>query len=208
MLEAISPQHIIETLGLLGVVAVVFAESGLFFGFFLPGDSLLFVAGLFASQGYFNIWGLATLCALAAIAGDTVGYLFGKKVGPALFSREDSFFFHKKHAERARAFYEKYGRKTIIFARFVPIVRTFAPIVAGIGSMDYRTFIAYNVIGGIVWSFGFTFAGYYLSKTFPSIQQNIHYVIVIIIVASFVPVVVEWMRERRKNAAKGTPDGM
>src|SRR3989338_1983266 len=139
-LHILDPSFLIQTLGLVGVFAIVFAESGLFFGFFLPGDSLLFTAGILASQGHFNVVLLWLGCMLCAIFGDSVGYAFGKKVGPKIFYREDSFFFHKKHIERTRAFFEKYGKKTIVLARFVPIVRTFAPILAGVGQMEYRTF--------------------------------------------------------------------
>ncbi len=197
MLQLLQPQHLIETVGLAGIVAVIFAESGLFFGFFLPGDSLLFTAGLFAATGTFNIFGLVVLCALAAIAGDSVGYIFGRRVGPALFSREDSFFFHKKHAERAKNFYDKHGKKTIIIARFVPIVRTFAPIVAGIGDMTYRTFVSFNIIGGIAWTFILTLAGYFLGRAFPQIESYLNYIIIAIIALSLVPIAVEWLKERR-----------
>lgn len=199
ILDLINPRTIIETLGLIGIIAIVFAESGLFFGFFLPGDSLLFTAGLFASQGYLSLPLLVIGSMIAAIVGDSVGYAFGKKIGPALFSREDSFFFHKKHALRAKAFYEKYGVKTIVLARFIPIVRTFAPIVAGIGEMKYKTFISYNVIGGIVWVALTTLGGYFLGTLFPQTEKYLHIIIVVIIVLSFIPVVVEYIQERRKQ---------
>lgn len=195
MFQFLEPQHLIAIVGIVGVIAIIFAESGLFFGFFLPGDSLLFTAGLFASQGSLNIWWLVIGSAVAAIAGDSVGYAFGKKVGPALFSREDSFFFHKKHAERARLFYDKHGKKAIVLARFVPIVRTFAPIVAGIGGMAYKTFVSFNVIGGIAWTFLLTLSGYFLGKTFPTIEHYLNYIIVFIIVISLVPIIVEWFRK-------------
>ena len=151
--DLIDPLFIIKTLGLLGVVLIVFAESGLFFGFFFPGDSLLFTAGFLASQDLISIYWLLILCFLAAVLGDNVGYAFGKKTGPMIFTKEDSLLFHKKHIEKAHKFYEKYGKKTIIFARFVPIVRTFAPIVAGVAGMDYKTFLSFNLIGGFIWSF-------------------------------------------------------
>ncbi|MDO8579561.1 MAG: VTT domain-containing protein [bacterium] len=197
MFQYLEPQFLISALGLVGVFAIVFAESGLFFGFFLPGDSLLFTAGLFASQGYLNISWLIIGVAIAAILGDSVGYTFGKRVGPALFSRDDSFFFHKKHAERARLFYEKYGVKTIILARFVPIVRTFAPIVAGIGGMRYRTFITYNIIGGMLWTLLLTLSGYFLGSAFPGMSRYLHIIVVIIIFISILPIVFEWMKQRR-----------
>jgi membrane-associated protein len=192
----LNPQFLVETLGLIGVYGIVFAESGLFFGFFLPGDSLLFTAGLFASQGYINIFLLLVGTTLCAIAGDSVGYAFGKRVGPALFSREDSFFFKKKHVEHARVFYEKYGVKTIVFARFVPIVRTFAPIVAGVANMNYRTFLFYNIIGGFSWVWSMTLAGFFLGTLVPNIEKYLHYIIFGIIVLSFVPVVVEVIKAR------------
>ena len=192
----LNPQFLVETLGLIGVYGIVFAESGLFFGFFLPGDSLLFTAGLFASQGYINIFLLLVGTTLCAIAGASVGYAFGKRVGPALFSREDSFFFKKKHVEHARVFYEKYGVKTIVFARFVPIVRTFAPIVAGVANMNYRTFLFYNIIGGFSWVWSMTLAGFFLGTLVPNIEKYLHYIIFGIIVLSFVPVVVEVIKAR------------
>jgi membrane-associated protein len=192
----LNPQFLVETLGLIGVYGIVFAESGLFFGFFLPGDSLLFTAGLFASQGYIDIFLLLIGTTLCAIAGDSVGYAFGKRVGPALFSREDSFFFKKKHVESARVFYEKYGVKTIVFARFVPIVRTFAPIVAGVANMNYRTFLFYNIIGGFSWVWSMTLAGFFLGTLVPNIEKYLHYIIFGIIVLSFVPVVIEVIKAR------------
>ena len=197
MFQFLQPEHLIAVVGLVGVIAIIFAESGLFFGFFLPGDSLLFTAGLFASQGHINIFWLVVGCAIAAILGDSVGYAFGKKVGPALFHREDSFFFHKKHAERAKVFYEKYGSKAIVMARFVPIVRTFAPIVAGVGGMEYRRFISWNVIGGILWTFLVSLAGYFLGKAYPATEHYLNYIIILIIVISVVPIFVEWFRSRK-----------
>lgn len=199
IIDFINPRTLIETFGLIGTISIVFAESGLFFGFFLPGDSLLFTAGLFASQGYFSIYTLVIGCIIAAITGDSVGYLFGKKVGPKLFSREDSFFFHKKHILRAQAFYEKHGAKTIFLARFIPVVRTFAPIVAGIGNMNYRTFIAYNISGGIFWVTSMTLSGYFLGTFFPNTEKYLHFIIIGIIIASIIPIIVEFIREKRKQ---------
>ncbi|MBX4209342.1 VTT domain-containing protein [Candidatus Parcubacteria bacterium] len=205
MLAILEPQHIIQALGLIGVIGIIFAESGLFFGFFLPGDSLLFTAGLFASQGYMNVAWLVIGCALAAIIGDNVGYAFGKRMGPALFSREDSFFFHKKHIKRASDFYEKYGAKTIVLARFVPIVRTFAPIVAGVGSMRYRTFFFFNIFGGLLWTLLLTSLGYFLGKAFPGIEDYLHVVIIAIIVVSLIPIAVEWIKAKRAPRDPGAP---
>jgi len=203
MLSYLQPEHLIQTAGLIGVVLIIFAESGLFFGFFLPGDSLLFTAGLFASQGMMNIWALALLAMIAAILGDNVGYAFGKKVGPAIFSREDSFFFHKKHIEKAHAFYEKHGKKAIILARFVPIVRTFAPIVAGAGDMEYKTFFSYNIIGGVAWTLLLTLSGFFLGEAFPATEKYLNYIIILIILLSLIPIAREWYLHRKpKEVAK------
>lgn len=199
LLHYLDPKFLIQTLGLIGVFSIVFAESGLFFGFFFPGDSLLFTAGLLASQGHFNILLLCLGCAACAIAGDNVGYAFGKKVGPKIFSREDSFFFHKKHVERTQIFYQKHGKKTIILARFVPIVRTFAPILAGVGQMRYRTFVSYNVIGGILWSTLLVFLGFLLGSVIPNVDRYLLPIVLLIIAVSFVPIVWEWIKSRTVN---------
>ena len=159
--------------GLLALVIIVFVETGLLIGFFLPGDSLLVTAGLFAAKGDLNIVVLNLSLMGAAIAGDSVGYLIGLKAGKRLYARENSFFFRKEHLMRTKAFYDKHGGKTIIMARFVPIVRTFAPVVAGVAEMEYRKFIAYNVVGGISWVFSMTMLGYVLVKAFPEIEQHI-----------------------------------
>jgi membrane-associated protein len=190
---------LVQTVGYIGLFAIIFAESGLFFGFFLPGDSLLFTAGLLASQGLFNYYILAILFAVSAILGDSVGYWFGKKVGPKIFNKEDSFFFQKKHIERTRNFYEKYGTKTIVLARFVPIVRTFAPILAGVGEMKYKTFLKYNVVGGLLWGVGVSFLGYYLGSKIPGIENYLTYIIIGIIAISFLPIVFEVVKDRMKE---------
>ncbi len=194
----LDPSFLVATFGLIGVFAIVFAESGLFFGFFLPGDSLLFTAGLLASQGYFSVVLLWLGCMACAILGDSVGYAFGKKVGPRIFFREDSFFFHKKHIDRTRAFYEKHGKKTIILARFVPIVRTFAPILAGVGAMEYRNFLSYNILGGVLWSALLIFLGYTLGTFIPSVDRYLLPSVCAIILFSFLPIVWEWMKNRNK----------
>jgi len=183
----LDPVYLIKTLGLLGVVLIVFAESGLLFGFFFPGDSLLFTAGFFASQGWFDIWLLVPLCFIAAVLGDSVGYWTGNKFGPKLFNKEDSFFFHKDHIIRAQKFYDKYGGKTVLLARFVPIVRTFAPIVAGMGKMRYVTFLAYNVVGAFVFAVCITLAGYFLGQVIPDIDKFLLPIIFLIILASVAP---------------------
>ena len=190
---------LIEAVGYVGLFAIVFAESGLFFGFFLPGDSLLFSAGLLASQQYFNIYILCGTLGIAAILGDNVGYWFGKKVGPKIFTREDSFFFHKKHVERTERFYAKYGPKALIIGRFVPVVRTFVPILAGVGSMHYGTFLKYNIIGGLLWGVGVTSLGYFLGQRIPNIETYLLPIVVGIIIVSFFPIALETYRLRTKN---------
>lgn len=195
--DLLDPLTIIKTLGLLGVVLIVFAESGLFFGFFLPGDSLLFTAGFLASQDIISIWWLLILCFIAAVAGDSVGYSFGRKTGPMIFSKEDSFFFQKKHVERAHAFYEKHGKKTIIFARFIPIVRTFAPIVAGVGQMEYKTFIKYNIVGGLIWTAGMLGLGYLLGNNIPNAEHYLTPIILAIIFISFIPPFIEFIKHKK-----------
>lgn len=197
MLPALDPTLIIETLGYAGIFCILFAESSLFFAFFLPGDSLLFTAGLLASEGFLNIWALMVLAALASALGNSAGYWFGAFVGPRLFTREDSFFFNKKHIERSRGFYEAYGPRAIILARFVPVVRTFVPILAGVGRMRYRTFLIYNVIGGVLWGAGVALLGFMLGRVFPQTERYLTLFILLIIAASFVPVAVEWWRARR-----------
>ncbi|SRR5579884_770968 len=188
--------------GYLGVLAVVFAESGLLIGFFLPGDSLLFTAGFLASSlGIFDIRLLAVGCFLAAVLGDSVGYAFGHRVGRPLFNREDSHLFHKKHLLRAQAFYEKHGGKTIVLARFMPVVRTFAPIVAGVGMMPYRRFVAFNVIGGALWALGLTTAGYFFGSLIPDPDRYLLPVIGLIILISVAPTIVHVLRDQEYRAA-------
>ena len=186
------------------LVLIVFAEAGLLAGFFLPGDSLLVTAGLIAAvEGSVNIWWLNLFLSLAAIAGDSFGYWIGYHAGPRIFSREDSIFFHKNHLIRTQKFYEKYGAKTIVLARFVPIVRTFAPTVAGVGRMDYRRFLTYNVFGGISWVMSMTLAGFFLGRSIPDIEKQIHWVILVVIILSFLPIIREFYLSRA-NKAKET----
>lgn len=189
----------IKLAGYIGVFGFVFAESGLLIGFFLPGDSLLFTAGFLASQGHLNIWLLSLGSFFFAVIGDSVGYAFGKRVGPALFKREESRLFKPSHLLKAQAFYEKHGRKTIVLARFMPIVRTFAPIVAGIGQMHYRTFLAYNIIGGALWAIGLSWLGYFLGNLIPDIDKYLLPIIAGIIVISILPPIIHVWRERRKS---------
>ena len=197
------PEHLIEAFGTLGLFAIVFAESGLLFGFFLPGDSLLFTAGLLASQGALNFPVIVVGCAVAAIAGDQVGYLIGRKAGPALFRRPDSRFFHKKNVERAKAYFDKNGPRTIILARFIPVIRTFTPVVAGVGQMDYRKFVTYNVVGGILWGSGVTTAGYVLGESIPDIDRYLLPIIGVIVMVSFIPVFLEVFKAYRNRQPNG-----
>lgn len=190
---------LIKTVGYVGLFFIVFAESGLLFGFFLPGDSLLFTAGFLASQGYLDFYLAFFLVFLAAITGDSVGYAFGKIVGPKIFKKEDSFFFHKENIAKAQVFYEKYGPKTIVMARFLPIVRTFAPIVAGIGRMDYKKFLFYNIAGGFIWSFGLMASSYYLGKVIPNMDKYLLPIILLIIFLSILPTLIHIIKEKRKN---------
>ena len=183
------------------LIVIVFAETGLLAGFFLPGDSLLVTAGLVASlDGVLNVWWLLPALSAAAIAGDSVGYAIGYHVGPRIFSREDSWLCHKDHLRRTQRFYEKYGTKMIVLARFVPIVRTFAPTVAGVGRMRYATFLTYNVVGGIAWVASMLLGGYFLGRTIPDIERHIHWVILIVIAVSFIPILLEWRAARRPRA--------
>jgi membrane-associated protein len=193
------PEHLIEAFGTIGLFAIVFAESGLLFGFFLPGDSLLFTAGLLASRGVLNFPVIAIGCAVAAIAGDQVGYVIGRKAGPALFKRPDSRFFHQKNVDRARAYFEKNGPRTIILARFIPVIRTFAPVVAGVGQMDYQKFVTYNVVGGILWGSGVTTAGYVLGESIPDIDRYLLPIIGVIVMVSFIPVGLELLKAYRNR---------
>jgi len=198
----------LESGGLLLLAAIVFAESGLFIGFFLPGDSLLFIAGfLTAKAGGSHLPSLpivALVVVLAAIAGDQVGYLFGRKVGPSLFDRPESRFFKPAHVERAHAFLEHHGSKTIVMARFVPVVRTFAPIVAGVGKMKYRTFLTFNVIGGLLWGVGVTTLGHFLGNV-TWVKNNIEVASVGIVIISLLPMIIEFMRHRRSAARATAP---
>jgi membrane-associated protein len=183
------------------LVAIVFTETGLLVGFFLPGDSLLITAGLVAAAGALNIWWINALLIVAAIVGDSVGYAIGARIGPRLFTREKSLLFNPRHVERTRQFYARHGAKTIVIARFVPIIRTFAPVVAGVGQMPYRRFLFYNVAGGVGWVTSMTWAGYLLGRAIPNIDEYIHVVVIVVIVLSVIPIVVEILKERRRRAA-------
>lgn len=205
LVRAISPDAIIDVAirwgGYPVLFAIVFVETGLLVGFFLPGDSLLISAGLVAAAGTLNIWWLNVLLCIAAITGDSVGYAIGRRAGPALFTRPESLLFNPKHVERTRRFYERYGAKTIVIARFVPIVRTFAPVVAGVGQMEYRTFITFNVLGGIGWVVSMTWAGYFLGHAIPNIREHMPKLVMVVIVLSVLPIFIELWRERRRGRA-------
>lgn len=186
--------------GYVVLTAIVFTETGLLIGFFLPGDSLLITAGLVAAAGHLNIWWVNGLLIVAAVVGDSVGYAIGWRAGPRLFTRPQSLLFNPRHVDRTHAFYERHGAKTIVIARFVPIVRTFAPVVAGVGQMEYRRFIFYNVAGGAGWVTSMTWAGYLLGQAVPNIGDHIHVVVAIVILLSIVPIFVELLRERRRRS--------
>ena len=194
--------QLIETVGYVGLFAIVFAESGLFFGFFLPGDSLLLTAGLLASRGALNIFVLIPLLFVAAVLGDTVGYWFGAKTGPPLFKREKSLFFKPKNLLAAKAFYDKHGGKTITLARFMPFIRTFAPIVAGAVGMHYRRFLFFNLVGGIVWAIGVTLLGYYLGIAFGTIEGVDRYFTLMVLAFFFIPGLPTLINLWRENREK------
>ncbi len=187
---------LIKTAGYLGLFGIIFAESGLFVGFFFPGDSLLFTAGFLASQGFLRLLPLMAIVFAGAVLGDSFGYAFGRKVGPAIFKKEDSVIFHKDHLERARLFYEKHGGKTIILARFMPIVRTFAPILAGVGKMRYSVFLTYNLVGGFLWSIGLTGGGYWLGSAIPNADKYLLPIIILIIFLSILPSLIHVWRNK------------
>ncbi len=191
-------EELIRWGGLTVLIIIVFAETGLLIGFFLPGDSLLITAGLIAAQGYLDIVVLNVSLILAAIIGDQVGYLFGKKTGPKLFNREKSLLFDKDHLLKAKEFYEKYGGRAIIYARFVPFARTFAPIVAGVGQMNYRKFVTYNVFGGILWVASMTLLGYFFGNI-PFVKKNFEYVIIGVILLSVMPIVLGYLKHRKEK---------
>jgi membrane-associated protein len=198
----------LQTVGLIGLLVIIFAESGLLIGFFLPGDSLLFTAGLLSSQGHLAPLPVILLgCFLAAVTGDQVGYMFGARVGPSLFRRPDSKIFKQEYVEKARAYFERHGSKTIVLARFVPIVRTFAPILAGVGDMQYRTFLTFNVMGGFLWAVGVTSLGYVLGESVPEIDKYLLPVIALIVLLSVLPVAIEILRSRRATSRHGGEGG-
>lgn len=196
---------LIETVvafGYIGIFLTIFVESGILVGFFLPGDSLLFTVGLLASQGYFNISLLVTLVVIAAILGDNVGYWLGWKFGPKVFSRKDSLFFKREYVTRAEEFYAKHGKKAIIMARFIPVIRTLIPIMAGVGSMRYHTFLVYNIIGAAIWGAGVTLLAYFLGSQFPWVEKYLEYIIVAIILTSFLPIIIDLTKAKLRRRDK------
>jgi len=187
--------------GYVALVGIVFAETGLLVGFFLPGDSLLITAGLVAATGTLDIWTLSVLLTVAAVVGDSTGYAIGYRAGPRLFTREESRWFARRHLVRTHEFYERHGGKTIVLARFIPIMRTFAPVVAGVGQMEYRRFVAYNVVGGVAWVWGLLWAGYLLGQSVPDIGRHVHLVIAVVVVLSLLPIGLEYWKARRSRRA-------
>jgi membrane-associated protein len=198
-----SVEEIVRFGGHPALVAIIFAECGLLIGFFLPGDSLLVTAGLFAAKGDLNIWLMLVTLTVASIVGNSVGYWIGLRIGKTLFEREDSRFFKRRHLVKAHDFYERHGGKAIILARFVPIVRTFVPTIAGAVEMSFAKFTFYNVVGGVLWIWSMLLVGYVLGSMIPGIDKKIEYVIVIVVALSLLPAVIEWWRERRRAAAEG-----
>ncbi|MFD4785636.1 DedA family protein [Streptomyces sp. NPDC058459] len=200
----LDPDHLLQTYSIWGLLLIVFAESGLLIGFFLPGDSLLFTAGLLINSGRldFPLWGAVALICAAAILGDQAGYMFGKKVGPSLFNRPDSRVFKQENVTKAHEFFEKYGPKSLVLARFVPIVRTFTPIIAGVSGMRYRSFLTFNVIGGVLWGAGVTLLGSWLGNI-GIVKDNIEAMLILIVLISVVPIAIEFLRARGKNKRAG-----
>jgi len=194
--------ELIKTIGYVGITFMVFAESGLFFGFFFPGDSLLFTSGFLASQGFFDIKLLVLLVVIAAIGGDQIGYWTGNKFGKWLMNKRESFLFSKHNMKKAQDFYNKHGGKALIFARFVPAVRTFVPIVAGMAEMEYKKFIMFNVVGGIFWGIGMTLAGYYLGRAIPGVDKYLLPIVLGIIIISVIPGLIHMRGDIIKFAKK------
>jgi membrane-associated protein len=206
MLALLNPEDLLASGGILLLGAIVFAESGLLIGFFLPGDSLLFIAGFFSSSAAAEVSDVKLSLPLVilvstgmAIIGDQVGYIIGNKAGPAMFNRPKSRLFDPAHVVKAQSFFDKYGARTIILARFIPIVRTFAPVVAGVGNMHYRTFVRYNIIGGILWGTGLPLLGYFLGQ-FEIVKNNIEIAVLVVVAISVLPVAIEFINHRRKKS--------
>ena len=205
LLEFLSPENILNWLGpwaLVGVAFIIFAECGLLIGFFLPGDSLLFLTGLFVAQNFIeqSIWLVVIVLTIMAVVGNLVGYWIGRAVGPKLFDKPDSKIFKQEYVEKTHAFFEKYGARAIILARFVPIVRTFITAIAGVAKMDFRKYALYSTIGGVLWAAGITLAGYYLGN-FPIVKDNIEIVVILVVLVSILPIVIEYIKHRSEGKA-------
>jgi len=200
-------RQLVQAGGYIGLTLIIFAETGLLIGFFLPGDSLIVTAGLLAAQPQFglHIWLLGLLLTIAAIIGNSVGYAIGRYSGPRLFTRDDSLLFKKKHLIRAHEFYQKHGGKTLVLARFMPIVRTFVPVVAGMAEMDYKSYTAYNVLGAVLWIWSMLFIGFVLGRYIPGVEHHIEKVIIAVIIVSLLPGLISWRRERARAAAAAAP---
>jgi membrane-associated protein len=196
---------LVQWAGLFGIAAIIFSETGLLVGVFLPGDSLLVTAGLFAAKGYLNVYLLAPVLPIAAICGNSLGYFIGRTTGPRIFSRENSLFFNKKHAMRAHDFYEKHGKKTIVLAQFMPVIRTFAPVIAGVGGMPFHTFIAYNVFGALFWIWSMLGIGYFLGNYIPGIDKHIEIVVLVVVFISILPGIISAIRARRAKRYAAAP---
>ena len=196
-------RHLVQAGGYVGLTVIIFAETGLLIGFFLPGDSLIVTAGLLAAQPQFGlrIWLLGVLLTIAAILGNSLGYAIGRYSGPRLFTRDDSLLFKKKHLFRAHEFYERHGGKTLVLARFMPIVRTFVPVVAGMAEMDYKSYTAYTVLGAVLWIWTMLFVGFVLGRYIPGVEHHIEKVIIAVIFVSLLPGLISWRRERARAAA-------
>ncbi|HKN58506.1 MAG TPA: VTT domain-containing protein [Gemmatimonadaceae bacterium] len=195
---------LVQWAGLFGLTAIIFSETGLLVGVFLPGDSLLVTAGLFAAKGYLNVYALAPALTVAAICGNSLGYFIGRATGPRVFRRENSVFFNKKHAIRAHEFYETYGRKTIVLAQFMPVIRTFSPVIAGVGGMRFRTFVRYNIVGAFVWIWSMVGLGYFLGNSIPGIDQHVEWVVIIVIFISILPGIIGGLRARKRSRQYAT----
>lgn len=196
----LDPTVILTTTGYIGLFLAVFAETGLLIGVMLPGDSLLFVAGFFASMGHLHIVWVIVLTCIASVIGDTTGYMIGKKYGPAVFAREESFFFKKSYSTRAQQFYERHGVKTIVLARFMPIIRTFAPVFAGIGGMKYSLFLTYNILGGALWTISMSLFGYFLGKVVPNADAYVLPIVIGLIVASLLPGIIKLLLDNYRDS--------
>ena len=207
MSALLDPRHLIELFGLIGIAVIVFAESGLLIGFFLPGDSLLFTAGILAAAGHLSIGWLLPVAFVAAVVGDSVGYAIGRRAGAGLYNRPEGRLRIHTRIDQARAFYERRGGSTIILARFIPIIRTFAPVVAGAARMEYRRFLAFNVLGALLWAVGVSLAGYWLGQTIPSIDRYLLPIIAVIVLLSVTPPAIEALRARARARAAGRRSG-